>query len=434
MNITFPADHQTPLSRKHWLMLLFIFGIAFALRLLATIMFEGLAEGPSQRGFGADAVEFNAIAANLAGHGEYTIEPHHPTSFRAPGFPFALAGIYALFGVNNFSAAHLFFCLIGAALTLVVFFLAREVTHLNTALIAAGLVAVYPNVLYYAIHFSSEPLFTLLLTLSLWLFLRGAKYHAPHFYAYSGLLLGLAALTRPLAFYFFPFYVVAALWLGRSRCKSTLSGLFLFMLLVALPIAPWTARNYLVHHRYLLIASNGGSTFWGSNNSVVLNDPHCRGGWVSTNYMPDEKAEVRKLTNEVDRDRLEWKFGETFLTQHSKDIPRLVWYKFRALWTPFCDTPNKKFNLIIGLSYGFMIPMMGWGFWLFLRSRRADSPEMIILLLPIIVTVLSCLAIYGSARFRSTIEPILMVFAAEAFMRVANTLSGLLPPVGSIKK
>jgi 4-amino-4-deoxy-L-arabinose transferase-like glycosyltransferase len=394
-------------------------------------MFEGLREGPSRSGFGADGVEFNAIAANLVQHGEYAIDPHQPTSFRAPGLPFALAGIYALVGANNFVAAHLLLCLIGALLPIAVYLLAREITGAAVALVAAALAALYPNLAYYAIHFSSEPLYTLLLVTALWLFLKalkqqGAGHASLRYFGLSGILLGLAALTRPQGFHLALTLAMAGVWLGRREWKAALCGQLIFLMMLMLPILPWAARNYCVHGRLVLFTTNGGSTFWGSNNAIVLEEPKHRGGWISTNLMPGEKARVMAEPNEAVRDQLEWTFGKAFLAGHLRDIPRLIGYKFRAFWTPFCRTPNRMFNLIVGATYVLMLPFAVWGLWLLLRSRGPLSPELVILILPVIVTTLICLVFFGLTRFRSTIEPILLIFAAEAlgglFSRQLNSL------------
>lgn len=158
-------DESAGLARwaSTWrLQLAAIFLLALSLRLFANAAFEGMGEGPNLGAFGEDAVEFHQIAANLVEHGEYALEPGTPTSFRAPGFPFALAAVYSVFGVSNFVAARIFFSLVGALLTIAVFFLAREAADDLTALLAAALAAVYPNQLYYNIHFGTEPLYTLM--------------------------------------------------------------------------------------------------------------------------------------------------------------------------------------------------------------------------------------------------------------------------------
>ena len=412
------------MNRRLSLLLIAICVLAFGLRFLANAKFEGLHEGPSYKGFGSDAVEFNAIGVNLVARHEYAVEAGCPTSFRAPGFPLLLAAIYSIAGENNFIIARIVFCITGALLCLPVFFCGRALQNEKVGLIAATLVTVYPNVLYYTIHFSSEPLFTLLLTLSTYLWLCAWKRDSLICFALSGFLLGLAALTRPVAFYFSPFIVAGILWIGRRQFSRSFYTAAIFILGLGIPIVPWAIRNYQVHDRWLPFVSNGGSTFWGANNEIVLNNPQFRGQWVSTERMGEQKDDVKQLPNEVDRDRLEWAHGKQFIRGHIRDLPRLTWYKLVELWTPICRTPNKKFNLIIGLSYGVTLPFMIWGFWMFVSAKQRPFAEIIIMVVPIVSTVLSSLVFYGSARFRSTIEPLLLLLAAIA---VTHLLSKLFP-------
>jgi 4-amino-4-deoxy-L-arabinose transferase-like glycosyltransferase len=414
-------------SRGLWLILIFL--TAFGLRLAANARFEGLNEGPSLSGFGADGVEFNAIASNLVTRHEYARDPGRPTSFRAPGFPFALAGVYLVFGANNYLAARIFFCIIGALLAIVLFFVARIIIGERGALLAAALAAIYPNLVYYNIHFASEPLYTLLLCASVWALLRAVETRSPGLYGLSGGLLALAALTRPAALLFFPIFGGAILWLVlkpvRRELKPAVLRIALFCGAAALTIAPWTARNYLVHDRFLVVASNGGSTLWGSNNEIVLGDPALHGTWITTETMAEQKANVQQLTNEVDRDRMESELGKQFLRTHLGDLPRLVWYKLREFWTPVSATPNARFNRIMELSYGPMLPLMLLGFWFFVR--RYPAAQVTILMAPIAGTVLSSLVFYGSARFRCTIEPMLLVFAALALKELLPNYLKLRP-------
>lgn len=418
----------------HWvsrwrLHLAALFLLALFLRLIANAAFEGMYEGPNLAAFGEDGVEFHQIAANLVERHEYALEPGRPTSFRAPGFPFALAAVYTVFGVSNFLAARIFLSLTGALLIIAVFFLAREAADDLTALVAAALVTVYPNLLYYNIHFATEPLYTLLICASVWALLRAIKRHSLKLYSMSGLLLGLGALTRPAALLLLPLFVVAALWFTRQRFKQTIIGATLFAMMAVLTIIPWAARNYMVHHRYSLISTNSGSTFWGSNNSIVLNDPAHRGEWVSTNVMEEQKEIVRGLPNEVDRDHLEWKYGKHFLAENLRAIPRLMAYKLYALWKPVPTSPNKKLNLLIGLSYGSLLLWMVAGSWIMLRQRRLVGAQLTILSLPIAATVINALIFHGSARFRSVIEPFLLIFAAVAITAFLSKINGKAEPL-----
>jgi hypothetical protein len=229
----------------------------------------------------------------------------------------------------------------------------------------------------------------------------------------AGLVLGLAALVRPAAFYFLPFFAFAFLARHRRLVPAAV-GVVAMGIGLLLPIVPWAVRNYAVHDRYLLLASNGGSTFWGANNELVLDTPELHGTWISTEQMPDEKKPVRALTNEVSRDSAEWAIGKAFVRGHVGSVPRLMWYKFYAMWTPVSETPNAKFNRILEISYGAALPFMVVGVVMVGRRRGWTDFAFLAILAPIVATTAASLVFYGSARFRSTIEPLLLIFAAVA--------------------
>lgn len=394
-----------------WLVVIVV--VAFVIRVYATARFEGMTAPPNSGAF-YDGVEFEKIAANLVQHHEFSVHEGQPTSFRAPGLPFALAFVYLLFGVGNFFAAHVFFCAVGAATCVAGYLVARECGGDLVGLLTAAAIAAYPNLLYYCIHFASEPLFTVLLTLSIWAFLRALRDDRWTMYAGSGVLLGLASLTRPAAFYFLPFFGLAALVALGFRLRPRAIGIVAFGLGTIAPVVPWAARNYAVHGQPLLFASNGGSTFWGANNAIVLDDPVNRGGWVSTEDMREQKALVHATRGELAQDQLEWQFGKEFLREHPRVIPRLLWYKFYALWTPVSTSPNATFNVIQTVSYGLALPVMLAGLALFLTRLPLRDRRVVTFAAPILATTAATLVFYGSARFRSTIDPLLLTLAATA--------------------
>ena len=69
---------------------------------------------------------------------------------------------------------------------------------------------------------------------------------------------------------------------GRVRPLAVLA----FSALFVVAFAPWTVRNWFVFHRFVLVASNGGSTFYGGNNGRVVTEPRYYGYWLSTTDLP----------------------------------------------------------------------------------------------------------------------------------------------------
>src|SRR5262249_35973840 len=144
----------------------------------------------------ADDVQFNTLALNVAQGCGYVKESGQPTSFRAPGWPLFLAGIYALVG-PNYPLAYLTCCLLGALSCVLTYLLAREMLSEGASRWAAVLAAVYLPHVWFSTIFLSEILFVPCLTLGVWLFLRHLKSRSLGTLAGAGLVLGWATLTRP---------------------------------------------------------------------------------------------------------------------------------------------------------------------------------------------------------------------------------------------
>ncbi|HSA55947.1 MAG TPA: glycosyltransferase family 39 protein, partial [Gemmatimonadaceae bacterium] len=282
--------------------------VAFLVRVAGAVAFEGLAAPPNASAF-YDGVEFEQIARHLVEEGRFARDEGGLTSFRAPGFPFLLAAVYAVAGPGNHVAAHIAFCLVGALVVLPTYVLGRLLAGPAVAVLSGALVAVLPGVAYYSIHFSSEPLHTLALVSATALLAAAAARGRAELLLAGGVALGVAALVRPVALYFLPLFAVALAFCYPGRRARAALLLALGALLVVLP---WTLRNWRAHDRWLLIASNGGSTFWGSNNDVVARDPKLRGEWISTRLLRGADSPIDRLPNEVDRDRAEFAEGKAW--------------------------------------------------------------------------------------------------------------------------
>lgn len=386
--------------------------LAFLVRAAGTAAFEGLGAPPNEGAF-YDGVEFEQIARQLVEERRFARADGIPTSFRAPGFPFLLAGVYALAGPGNYLAAHLAFCLVGALIVVPTYALGRQLLGRSVAIVSGALVAVMPGVAYYSIHFSSEPLHALaLVTATALLAAAVARGHAGLVLA-AGLALGAAALVRPVAAYFLPLFALV-LWFvypaRRVRATLALAAGTLVMVL------PWTVRNHRVHDRWLLLASNGGSTFWGSNNDVVAGDPQLRGEWISTRGLRGTAPSIARLPNEVDRDRAEFERGKDWVRAHPGSAAQLAWWKTVKLWTPFPSTDNRMFQLVTAAGFLAWAPFALAGVLLLIRVGGAATTVLLVLAAPVAGTQIAAMLFYGSARFRSPVEPLLMVCAAVALV------------------
>ncbi len=181
---------------------------------------------------------------------------HPPLYLYFLGLPFALTG--------SLVAVQYLQCLVGATLVPALGLLGRRGFGERAGLAAAGLGAIYPELVWFGSHFWAETLFTVLLW---WAIERVAASDARASAAAAlgaGMLFGLAILTRETVLYFLP---LAALWLAWGRP----GGLRRAALLVAaslLVVVPWTVRNYLVFDALVPVSTAGALNLWQGNTRM----------------------------------------------------------------------------------------------------------------------------------------------------------------------
>jgi 4-amino-4-deoxy-L-arabinose transferase-like glycosyltransferase len=268
----------------------------------------------------------------------------------------------------------------------------------------------FPHV-YYATIFDSENLFALCIALGLWLFLKHLRDGSLPSLAGAGLALGWGALTRPFALLLLPLLVIVlayAEW--RDRRMRPVAVLVLVAGFFAV-VLPWTIRNYAVHKKFVLIATNGGSTFYGGNNDVVLREPRHWGGWVTTKLLPGRDL-IDAAPDEVSHDKVEWRLGFQWMRENAASLPRLWSFKFARFWLPDVDSGNKKYVALQLLSYTPFLLLYVVGAVCYGLRREYRTPAWMSLHGTILMTVLTALLFWGSPRFRDANAPVLMVYAS----------------------
>lgn len=228
-----------------------------------------------------DEQEYLALGSNLAAGRGFTYPPAPPGApeperfGRAPVYPLFLAALEAAFGdarrVDVIKGAQ---SVVGAAGIWLVALLAGRAAGRRAGIVAAWVAAVHPPLVWMPAYVLSETLYMALALGNVavaeralaagagrpvgrgaWLLLVGC-----------GALGGVAALTRPAHLFFL---LLLGLWLLlRRRLRAAL----LVALGALLVIAPWTGRNWREYGRPVLIASEGGITFWTGNHPLAIGE------------------------------------------------------------------------------------------------------------------------------------------------------------------
>lgn len=212
----------------------------------------------------SDPYIYMVTAQNLAQHGVYGITPEEPFSYWPVGASAIYALGYKLLGVNM---APVLLLNIAAGLLLVITtgFLARRWYGQTAGLIAALLIAVWPNLIMYTTLFASEIFFLVFVNLML-LAWRPEDPRPWGLAILAGLFMAGAVFVRPVAL-LLPIVMVGLVFLRQS---ATLGRSLVFTLVAiavaGAAIAPWSARNIALHGEFVLISTNGGPNLWMGNN------------------------------------------------------------------------------------------------------------------------------------------------------------------------
>jgi 4-amino-4-deoxy-L-arabinose transferase-like glycosyltransferase len=382
--------------------------LAFAVRLGAVLAMRDITLGPVGES-SADDVQFNNLALRLAAAEGYVSDQGKPTSFRAPGFPFLLAGLYVMTGEQPV-LVYLMLCMLGALACVLTYLLARELVPEMPARVAGLLACVYLGHIYFSTVYFSENLFVPSLVLGLWSMIRYLKGGSPWWLAAAGLVLGWATLVRPFAILLLPLCLLVLAWHEwRARRWGVRAAVFGACFLAVL--LPWTYRNYHVHDRFVLVATNGGSTFYGGNNQRVVSEARYFGYWISTTDLPHRDL-IDATPDEVAHDKMEWKLGLDWLENNPGQVPRLLLFKLaRMWWLPEFDAGRFYYLVRIAGHVPFLI-LFAVGFWHCFRRAEYHSLSWLLVHAASLATVITVLVFWGCTRFRDANHPFLMLYAA----------------------
>ncbi len=215
-----------------------------------------------------DSHAYYAISKALYTEGSFGGPEFHDSSDWSPGAPFLYAASFYATGGPREGTARIVEALLGVATILVVFALGwrlggRELGRW-VGLFAAFAVAVYPPFLHTTGELMSEPPAMLTLPAAILAFLWASEKRSLWAWLAPGFLFGLTAMFRPeYLLVGAAFVVLAAIRMWREReWRLGLAGAAVLLVAIALPILPWTIRNYIVLDRVVPISTGGGKALY----------------------------------------------------------------------------------------------------------------------------------------------------------------------------
>lgn len=404
-------------DRRRWLLgLALVCAVGLAVRVGYVLIFHHPGEvlgDPYQYHYGAnllvDGKGFIDAYSYLALHMTRQTVLHPPLSSVALAVPSAL-------GFGTILDHQLFSCLMGTATVAVTGLIGRRLGGTRTGLIAAAVMALYPNAWLVDALLGLETLSLLTTTVVVLCAYRLWKSPSLLGAGVLGLACGVGVLARSEAAFFLPL-VALPLILGLRRSRVERACLILVTALaMGATLAPWVGYNVGRFHHPVLVgrydvafaAANCGDTYYGSGI-----------GYWSVRCFPyrvlppgdDESDDAQVLS----------RTGFTYIKAHIGRVPFVVFarigrtFGFYRPWQQvkiegFAEGRPYQVGRAGLVAYYLLAAMAVPGAVLLRRRRMPLSP-----LLGLIATAVITVALtYGMARYRITAEPALVLLAAVA--------------------
>jgi 4-amino-4-deoxy-L-arabinose transferase-like glycosyltransferase len=310
-----------------------------------------------------------------------------------------IAAIYSLLGESIF-AIRAVDSIVGALLAVIIAVVARRGGGEIVGTLAGITWSLYPMAIFIAGLVYPTGLTAMLLVCAVWSILPEPHQELSAMRVFwSGVFLGLAALTIPVALFTI---VVVAVWVLYWAPHSRLVLAFLLFLGSALALAPWTARNFFVHGRLVAIQP-----------SVDRHLPRIRA---------NENTHPHKLSAILQRpDLYAVHFGKQFVRFWELYPDRIKMSRpgYREDWSKRDSrvvrntiySPNRLINVVSVLSTGpvFLFAVFGTvALWFQRESRR----ELSMLAAMVFSFAIGYSFFVGRIRYRIPVEPYIIILSA----------------------
>jgi hypothetical protein len=240
--------------------------------------------------------------------GTHVAGPIDPSLIRLPGYPLFLAAVFALFGTGSMTAVLLVQVAIDLLGCWLIASFVREQVSARAGTIAIFLAALCPFTAAYSTIALTECLSVFAVSLALWACGRVLRAQAKGevdrvAVALLSAAMAIAMLLRPDGALLAAAAPAAIVWYAwrRGRLRAGLRTALLCSLLAALPLVPWTLRNWRTFHVVQPLAPRR------------VNDPGERVNYGFYRWMSTWSAEYVSTGN------VYWRVGEDTIDIH--DLP-----------------------------------------------------------------------------------------------------------------
>jgi 4-amino-4-deoxy-L-arabinose transferase-like glycosyltransferase len=326
--------------------------LGFAFRVMFYLFGAEKYFGRAEFYYNSDSIDYLTAIKNLVETGIYTtsFEFEDGKFCRSPTYAFFIGIFYYVTGENlNLTFKYVVYTqIIFDTVTIILFYYTSKKLFGSTCgLISASLYAFYPFSVIWTATAYSETLTTFLLIIATFLFVEAAKEKKRMIFIASGIVLGIAVLSRVQLLVFFLLVVLIGyiyVFLKNTKNETKLNGL-LFIVGFIFIYSLWPLRNYFLHNRLVFTV-----TFVPNSYTKDVMSAYKFLGYIS----PNEQAYNNFLA---------------ILHNEDLDIPKFATRDKDDSIKIFNTINNAKNN---GFGFSFF-----WDYWKTERPNSKDSIEAI---------------------------------------------------------
>ncbi len=412
-----------------WLVPLFIFLAAFAVRLVYLNQIKSI---PTFNYPVMDEKYHVDLAQKTNSDEGLGDEPF----YRAPLYPYFFAALYKI-TKGSLYWPRFIQILLGSFLPLLVFLFGLRIFDRRVAFWSSVITVFYPTFLYYDATLLITSLMVLLTALLTWQLYRCQRNTKLVNFVIAGILLGIAGLARPNILLFGPalliwIWLVIKPQLGPKKALVRYLIIGLASLVVILPV---TARNYAASRDFVLIAWQGGFNFFLGNNRQSTGwsattpgiDQTWEGGYRQAIAIAEQNSGRPLKRSEVS----DFWYGQAWneIKRSPSSFLALQIKKLRLFINGY-EIPNNQdiylarqfapilrplmFTGLVFFPYGILVPLAILGLALSLARWRTYLP----IYLVILSYLASLLLFFVCARYRQPLIPFLILFAVYSVTRL----------------
>ena len=331
-----------------------------------------------------------------------------PSSFYPPGYPVFIAAVAWVVWHSPIAdgsvvrAVGYAQAILGVLTILLVFALARRVFGARVALVAAAIVAVYPNLITTTATLQLETVFIALSLATLLVLLPAAT--------------GVVALVRPtIALLLFAF--LATRWLARRPWRETLVAFATVAVAMVAVVVPWTIRNAVALHAFVPISTGIGPALCMSRNveatgglDTGILERRCKPAHVAASTAKADGAANTYATRQAIQWVVHHPVGELRMWFWRTD---LAYQRDTSGLEDFGGSMDPRWRgVLAALSDGASYVVLGFaaiGVVMLVVRRR---PEGTFLLGSAVAFAAVPVILFGDPRYRVPAEPLFAILAA----------------------